>query len=156
VAFFSMALGIPMLLHPWWAVIGTYAIAAFVSGVVLSIVFQLAHCVGEAEFPTPVLSASGGEQMQTDWAVHQVQTTVDFARRNRVLSWFVGGLNFQIEHHLLSKICHIHYPALSKVVEETCREFGIRYAAHRTFFSALASHYRWLVLMGRPVTSPPN
>jgi linoleoyl-CoA desaturase len=149
VVFFSMAFGIPMLLHPWWAVLGVYAIAAFVSGVVLSVVFQLAHCVGEAEFPAPVMSANGTEQMQTEWAVHQVQTTVDFARGNRVLSWFLGGLNFQIEHHLLSRICHVHYAALSKVVEEACREFGIRYASHRTFWSALSSHFRWLVQMGR-------
>ena len=150
IAFFSMALVIPMLLHPWWAVLGTYAIAAFVSGVVLSIVFQLAHCVEGAEFPMPVAAADGTERMETDWAVHQVQTTVDFARRNRVLSWFLGGLNFQIEHHLLSRICHVHYPALAKIVEETCQEFGIRYAAHTSFWSAVASHYRWLVIMGKP------
>ena len=154
VAFFSLAFGIPVLLHPVWAVLTVYSIAAFVSGVVLSVVFQLAHCVGEADFPVPVAVAGavGSERMETDWAVHQVQTTVDFARRNRVLSWLLGGLNYQVEHHLFSRICHVHYPALSKVVEETCREFGIRYAAHRSFFSALASHFRWLVLMGHPTT----
>jgi linoleoyl-CoA desaturase len=63
----------------------------------------------------------------------------------------VGGLNFQIEHHLLSKICHIHYPDLSKIVEELCQEFGIRYATHKTFWSALASHARWITQMGRPM-----
>jgi linoleoyl-CoA desaturase len=152
VVFFSMAFVVPILLHPWWAALGTYAIAAFVSGVVLSIVFQLAHVVKEAQFPAPVpAGTNGGEIMQTDWAVHQVQTTVDFARRNRVLSWLLGGLNFQIEHHLLSRMCHVHYPALSKIVEEICHEFGIRYAAHTTFWSALASHARWVTLMGRPV-----
>ena len=150
VAFFSMAFFIPMLLHPWWAVLAVYALAAFVSGVVLSVVFQLAHCVEEADFPVPVDAPGGGQRMETDWAVHQVQTTVDFARRNPFLCWFLGGLNFQIEHHLFHKICHIHYPALSKVVEETCREFGVRYASHRTFWSAVASHWRWLVAMGRP------
>jgi linoleoyl-CoA desaturase len=155
IAFFSMAFAIPMLMHPWWAVAATYAIAAFTSGVVLSVVFQLAHCVEGAEFPVPVISADGIARMETDWAVHQVQTTVDFARRNRVLCWFLGGLNFQIEHHLFSKICHVHYPALAKVVEDTCREFGIRYASHRSFWSALASHYAWLVQMGRPVASAP-
>ena len=146
-----MAFGIPMLLHPWWAVLGTYALAAFVSGVVLSIVFQLAHVVEDAQFPVPHPTSEGNQIMETDWAVHQVQTTVDFARRNRVLSWLLGGLNFQIEHHLLSRICHVHYPALSKIVEEVCHEFGIRYAAHKTFWSALASHARWVTLMGRPV-----
>jgi linoleoyl-CoA desaturase len=150
VAFFSLAFVIPMLLHPWWAVLSVYALAAFVSGVVLSVVFQLAHCVGEAEFPVPVPAENGSERMQTEWAVHQVQTTVDFARGNRFLCWFLGGLNFQIEHHLFSKICHVHYPALSKVVEEVCREFGVTYNAHKSFFSAAASHFHFLVDMGRP------
>ena len=152
VVFLSLAFVIPMLLHPVWAALVVYAIAAFVSGVVLSVVFQLAHCLGEADFPRPVTTPDGGERMQTEWAVHQVQTTVDFARRSRVLSWLLGGLNFQIEHHLFHKICHVHYPRLSQVVEETCREFGVRYTAHRSFFAALRSHYRWLVEMGRPTS----
>jgi len=149
-SFFSMAFVIPMLLHPVWAVLTVYALASFVSGVLLSVVFQLAHCVEEAEFPVPVPTPTGGEKMETDWALHQVQTTVDFARRSKFLCWFLGGLNFQVEHHLFSKICHVHYPALAKIVEDTCREFGVRYSAHHSFFSAVRSHYRWLVLMGRP------
>jgi linoleoyl-CoA desaturase len=150
VDFFSMAIFIPMLLHPWWAVLGVYAMAAFTSGVVLAVVFQLAHCVEEAEFPTPVIAADGSQRMESDWALHQVKTTVNFARRNPVLCWFLGGLNFQIEHHLFHRICHIHYPELSKVVEEVCREFGVKYAAHKSIFGAIASHWRWLVQMGRP------
>ena len=150
VVFFSLAFGIPMMLHPWWAVLVVYAIAAFVSGVVLSVVFQLAHCVSEAEFPAPVRTSDGGERMQTEWAVHQVQTTVDFARQSRIACWFLGGLNFQVEHHLFSKICHIHYPALSKVVEGACRDFGIRYHEHKTFLAALVSHYKHLAIMARP------
>jgi len=152
VVFFSLAFVIPMLLHPVWASLLVYGIAAFVSGLVLSIVFQLAHCVVEADFPVPVLTPGGGARMETEWAVHQLQTTVDFARRNRVLAWFLGGLNFQVEHHLFHKICHVHYPALSQVVEQACREFGVRYAAHKSFWGALASHVRWLVIMGRPVS----
>jgi linoleoyl-CoA desaturase len=150
VAFFSMAFFIPMMFHPVLAVLGVYALAAFVSGVVLSVVFQLAHCVEEAEFPTPLVIDDGHSKMSTEWAVHQVQTTVDFARGNPVLCWLLGGLNFQIEHHLFNRICHVHYPALSKVVEQTCNDFGIRYAAHKSFFGALASHFRWLVVMGKP------
>ena len=149
VVFFSLAFGIPMLLHPVWAVLTIYAASAFVTGVVLAVVFQLAHCVEEAEFPLPIAMQDGGERMQTEWAVHQVQTTVDFARGNRFLCWLLGGLNFQIEHHLFSRICHIHYPALSKVVEQVCLEFGVRYASHRTFLGAVASHYRFLVFMGQ-------
>jgi linoleoyl-CoA desaturase len=149
VFFFSMAFAIPMLLHPVWQVLAVYAVAAFTSGVVLSVVFQLAHCVEEADFPVAVPTADGGQRIEAEWAVHQVQTTVNFARKNRVLCWFLGGLNYQIEHYLFNRICHVHYPALSKVVEETCRDFGVRYVAHRTFLSAVASHWRWLTRMGR-------
>jgi linoleoyl-CoA desaturase len=152
--FFSMAFVVPMLLHPIWAVLATYALAAFVSGIVLSVVFQLAHCVEGANFPMPVPNAEGLPRMETGWAVHQVQTTFDFSRGNRLISWFVGGLNYQIEHHLFPKICHVNYPVLSKVVEEECREFGLRYAVHRSLFSAIASHYRWLVAMGRHGSGP--
>lgn len=150
IAFFSLAFVIPMLLHPFWVVVGVYAIAAFVSGVVLSVVFQLAHCVQEADFPMPEANPAGGERIPSAWAIHQVQTTVNFARQSRVLCWFLGGLNFQIEHHLFHRICHVHYPELSKVVEEVCREFGIRYASHKTFLAGVISHYRWLARMGLP------
>jgi len=150
VVFFTLAFVIPMLLHPIWAVLGVYAFAAFVSGVVLSVVFQLAHCVEAADFPMPVVTEQGGSRVENSWATHQVLTTANFARSNRVLSWFLGGLNFQVEHHLFHKICHIHYPALSKVVEQVCDEFGVRYNANKSFLSALRSHFRWLVLMGRP------
>jgi linoleoyl-CoA desaturase len=146
VAFLSWVFGIPLLLHPFWAVASVYVLASFVSGIVLSVVFQLAHCVEEAEFPMP--DETG--KMSTDWAVHQVQTTVDFARHNRVLSWFLGGLNFQIEHHLLHRICHVHYPHLSKVVESVCRDFGIRYTENKSVLIAIGSHFRWLRAMGHP------
>jgi linoleoyl-CoA desaturase len=154
IVFFSIAFVIPMLMHPWWAVLGVYATAAFVSGVVLSVVFQLAHCVQEADFPMPTLTPQGNHKLATEWSVHQIQTTVDFCRGNRVIGWFVGGLNYQVEHHLFHKICHIHYPEISKLVEEACHEFGVRYAAHRSLFGAIASHFRWLVQMGRPTPAP--
>jgi linoleoyl-CoA desaturase len=83
------------------------------------------------------------------WAEHQVETTMDFGRSNRLLSWYVGGLNFQIEHHLFPTICHIHYPALAPIVEQACRDHGVRYVAHASFLSALGAHVRWLRDMGR-------
>ncbi len=148
VLFFSMAFVIPMCFHSVLAVLAVYALAAFVSGLVLSIVFQLAHCVEEADFPMPIVTATTST-MATGWAEHQVQTTVNFSRGNPFISWFVGGLNFQIEHHLFPKISHVHYPVVSKMVEEVCAEFRLRYASHRSIFGALASHYRWLSAMGR-------
>jgi linoleoyl-CoA desaturase len=139
---------IPMLIHPWWVVLLFYMIATAVMGIAMSIVFQLAHCVEEAEFPMPNPETS---RLDQSWAIHQAETTVDFARGNWPLSWWLGGLNFQIEHHLFPQVCHVHYPAISKIVEETCNEYGVQYRAHRTFRAGLLSHYRWLREMGRPV-----
>jgi linoleoyl-CoA desaturase len=142
---FSLTFAIPLLLHPAWVVLLFYGVTSAVLGVVLSVVFQLAHCVEGATFPLP--RADTG-RMEAAWAVHQVETTVDFARGNRLLSWLIGGLNFQVEHHLFPQVCHVHYPALSRLVEATCREFGVRYAAHTTFLAAVASHFRWLRRLG--------
>jgi linoleoyl-CoA desaturase len=138
---------IPLLLHSVWAVLAFYVGVAFVQGLALSIVFQLAHCVEDAAFPMPAAETG---RMTDSWAVHQVQTTVNYARGNRLLSWYVGGLNYQIEHHLFPRICHLHYAAISPLVEQTCREFGVRYVAHATFWGGLASHFRWLRRMGLP------
>jgi linoleoyl-CoA desaturase len=145
-AFFLLAFAIPFMLHSVGWVILMYLVASFVQGVTLSIVFQLAHCVEEAAFPLPI---DGTYRMQGPWAEHQIETAVNFACDNRLLSWFVGGLNFQIEHHLFPEICHIHYPALSRIVEDLCTESGLTYAAHATFLGAARSHFRWLRRMGQ-------
>jgi linoleoyl-CoA desaturase len=146
--FILLAFVIPLTLHSVWNVVLVYLAVAYVQGVLLSVVFQLAHCVEEAEFPMPREDTG---RMESAWAVHQVETTVDFARHNRLLCWFTGGLNFQIEHHLFPQICHVHYPRLAILVEATCREFGLRYAEHKTLLAGLLSHFRWLRRMGMEV-----
>jgi linoleoyl-CoA desaturase len=148
--FFTMAFGIPLLFHSIGVVLLYYGVAGLVAGMVLSVVFQVAHCVEEAEFPLPREDTG---RVEHAWAIHQAETTVDFARRSRVVTWLVGGLNFQIEHHLFPRLCHVNYPAISKLVEETCREFGIKYTEHRSFRAGLASHFRWLRRMGMPTTN---
>ena len=145
--FFTVAFGIPLLFHSVGAVLVYYVVAALALGTVLSVVFQAAHCVEEAEFPLPQEETG---RIEHAWAVHQAGTTVDFVRRSRVVAWLLGGLNFQIEHHLFPRISHINYPAISRLVEETCRDFGIKYAEHRSFRAGMASHFRWLRRMGMP------
>lgn len=145
--FFSLAIGLPLLLHSIWTVLIFYVVASLVLGVVLSTVFQLAHAVEHTEFAIPDEETG---RIENAWAIHQVESTMNFARNSRVASWLLGGLNFQIEHHLLPRICHTHYPAISKVVEETCREFGVKYREHKTVWAGVVSHFRWLRQMGRP------
>jgi linoleoyl-CoA desaturase len=143
--FFALAFGIPLQFHSLPVVLGHYAVTGLVMGFVLSVVFQVAHCVEEAEFPAP---PAGSECLEHAWAVHQAETSVNFSRRSRIVSWLLGGLNFQIEHHLFPRVSHVHYPAISRVVEQTCREFGIRYTVHRSFWAGIGSHFRWLRRMG--------
>jgi len=150
VAFFSWAIVIPMLFHPWWAVLIFYGTIAFLVSVILATVFQIAHCLEEADFPHV---PAGSDQIADGWAEHQVKATVDFAKDNRLLTWYLGGLNFQVEHHLFPRICHVHYPQISLIVEEICARRGIRYLAHKRFVGAISSHWRWLRRLGLPLSA---
>ncbi len=117
-----------------------------VTGFVLSIVFQLAHTVEHTHFPLPN-DATG--KMEDEWAIHQVKTTANFATRNKVVSWLVGGLNFQIEHHLFPKISHVHYPAISKIIKKACQDYGIPYIEYPKVRLAVASHVSYLKQLGK-------
>jgi linoleoyl-CoA desaturase len=81
--------------------------------------------------------------------IHQIQTTANFATRSRLVTWFCGGLNFQIEHHLFPKMSHIHYPEVSKIVKATCQEYGIKYIEFPRVTAAMRSHWKLLYDLGR-------
>ncbi|MDB5196266.1 MAG: fatty acid desaturase, partial [Flaviaesturariibacter sp.] len=117
-----------------------------VGGLVISIVFQLAHTVEHTHFPMPD-EVTG--KLEDEWAVHQLKTTANFAPKNKVINWFVGGLNFQVEHHLFPKISHIHYPAINKIIKEACEEFSVTYIEYPKMRHAIASHVSFLKQMGR-------
>jgi linoleoyl-CoA desaturase len=145
VVFFTLAFGLPLAFHSVAVVALFYVLVAAVTGLLLALVFQMAHVVEEAAFPSPDRESG---RVENAWAIHQLETTVDFARGSRVLTSLIGGLNYQIEHHLFARICHVHYPAIAGIVEETCREYGVRYASHTSFRTGILSHYRWLRRMG--------
>jgi linoleoyl-CoA desaturase len=147
VFFLTWSLVVPALFHPLWQVLIFHLIAVWTLGFTLSSVFQLAHCVEEAEFPPP---AAAGKPMENDPTSHQIETTVGFAHKNVFLTWFLGGLNFQVEHHLFPRVCHMHYPAISRIVEDVALEHGIRYRKHFSLRSAIGSHFRLLRKLGAP------
>ena len=123
-----------------------FLIASMVTGFIISVVFQLAHAVEHTQFPLPVADTN---KIENEWAIHQVETTANFATKNKLISWLVGGLNFQIEHHLFPKVSHIHYPAISKIIKQTCIDFGIHYIEYPKMRHAIASHASYLRRMGR-------
>jgi linoleoyl-CoA desaturase len=138
---------IPAYFVGWrtWAI--GFASMQVIMGLVLALVFQLAHVVEHAEFVH--IEPNDTMKLEEEWAIHQVKTTANFAPRNKVISWFVGGLNFQVEHHLFPRISHVHYPAISEIVKKTCREFGIAYHEFPTMTRAIGSHFRMMRQLGR-------
>ena len=143
--FIGWALVVPMLVYPWWGVLGAYVVFAMIMGLITATTFQLAHCVEEADFAS-VEELSGTKRI---WAVHEVETTVDFCPRNPVLTWVLGGLNFQIEHHLFPRVPHTHYVRIAEIVKRNSEKYGVRYTTQPTLWFALRSHYRHLRTMGR-------
>ncbi len=127
---------------PW--LVGFLTLAMF-AGFVLSVVFQLAHTVEHTSFPATIENTN---DIENEWAIHQLETTANFATRNKLVSWLVGGLNFQIEHHLFPKISHVHYPAISKIIKSTCEEFNVKYIEFKHMRDAIWSHATHLKRMG--------
>lgn len=136
---------IPVYLVGWgpWAL--GFTAMHLVMGLTLALVFQLAHVVEHTEF-----EATHGEvtKIENAWAEHQVRTTANFAPDNLFVNWFVGGLNYQVEHHLFPRISHVHYPALSKIVQETCQEHGLPYYTYPTMTASMISHFRMMKALG--------
>lgn len=145
--YYTIFLVIPIIMIDlsWWQVVlGFLALHAF-EGFTLAVIFMLAHIVEKAHFPLPDIDG----KIKNAWAIHQLYTTVDFARNSAFVSFFTGGLNFQIEHHLFPQICHIHYRPISEIVQKTAHEYNVPYFENITFFGAIRSHIRFLKKFGR-------
>lgn len=141
---FGLFVILPIIYVGWLPTLFGLLIAGAVCGMSLATVFQLAHVVEETEFKTIDQS-----RVEEEWMVHQIQSTANFATKNKVLTWLLGGLNFQVEHHLFPKICHVHYPAINRIVQQTCREHNIKYNEFKTFWGAFRSHVQVIHAMSR-------
>ena len=141
-AYYGYALVLPLLLihAAWWKILLGFLAVHLIAGVILGVVFQLAHVVEGTEYPLPDDTGN----MEHTWAVHEMLTTANFARKSKVVCWYVGGLNFQIEHHLFPKVCSIHYPEISDIVKSVADRHGIPYFENQTFMQAVRSHWKML------------
>jgi len=145
--YFGYMLVLPMFFHPVLHVLLFFLLVHAVLGFTMAVVFQLAHIVGDTTFPVP---DAGSSEIDNEWAIHQVETTADFAPRSRLATWYLGGLNFQIEHHLFPRVCHVHYPAISRIVEATCQEFDVVYTSYPSIGKAVSAHRTFLKRLGGP------
>jgi linoleoyl-CoA desaturase len=146
--YYGLFIIIPLMVMEasWQQFLAGFLAMNFAEGVVLGLVFQLAHVVED----TNIVEATAENNIEEAWAAHQMKTTANFATKSKLAFFLCGGLNFQVEHHLFPKICHIHYRNLSPIVAETAKEFGLPYHNNETFFTALQSHYQLLKKMGQP------
>ena len=142
---------VPVYFVGWQAWAIGFTSMHVVMGLTLAIVFQLAHVVEHTEFE---LAETDSTTIDNEWAIHQVKTTANFAPRHRLISWFVGGLNYQVEHHLFPRISHIHYPALSNIVKDACNRYNVPYNEYGTMSAAVVSHFRMMKTLGKaPIVS---
>jgi linoleoyl-CoA desaturase len=147
VVYFTYIIVIPIVFTAlaWWQVLLGVFIMQYIAGFLLAIIFQPAHVIDGTEYPEP----DENDNLENNWAIHQMLTTTNFGNKSRWFSWYVGGLNFQIEHHLFPHICHVHYRKIAGIVKETAAEFGVPYKSAATFIGALAGHARLLRELGR-------
>jgi linoleoyl-CoA desaturase len=138
---------VPLVLLPvvFWQVFVGFFIMHYIAGFILAIIFQPAHVIEGTEYPVPDEDGN----LENNWAIHQLHTTTNFGHRHKLFSWYVGGLNYQVEHHLFPNICHVHYREIAKIVEATTKEFGLPYKSQDTFLKAMAAHARLLKELGK-------
>lgn len=139
-----IALPIAVVPIPWYQTVLGFLLMHFICGLTLALIFQPAHVIEETNFYVP----DEGGSVENNWAIHQMRTTANFANKSRLFSWLIGGLNYQVEHHLFPNICHVHYRDIAPIVKETAAEFDVPYYEHKTFYGALKSHFSLLNALG--------
>lgn len=145
--YYAYMVAIPLLFSSfsWGQLLLAFFISHYTAGFILALIFQPAHLMEVNEFPLP----DENDMVEENWFAHQLKTTCDFARGNRVLTWYCGGLNHQVEHHLFPNICHVHYNKLSEIVKKTAKEYDLPYNEVGSFWSAIYYHGRMLYKLGR-------
>ncbi len=141
IIYFSIWIVLPILIGiTWWKVVVGFIVMHYTAGLILSVIFQLAHVVEETHQPVP----NNNGEMENTWAIHQLFTTANFAPKNKILNWYSGGLNHQIEHHIFPNISHIHYKKIATIVKNTAAEFNLPYYEFKSTRKAIISHFNHL------------
>ena len=144
--YYSYAIVLPMIMLPfsWWLILLAFLCMHFVTGILVSVVFQIAHIMPANDFPLPDENGS----MNNNWYAHQFETTSNFSPNSNILFWLIGGLNYQVEHHVLPDVCHVHYKSLKQIVADTAREYGMPYHVKSSVASAIWDHTKMLRMLG--------
>ena len=130
----------PFLILPLLWSGAAFILFHFVFSWVLAVVFQTAHLTPAMEFD--------GVRAGDDWALHQIRTTADFATSSRLTTWFTGGLNHQVEHHLFPNVAHTHYSGLRPIVLAVAKRHGLKCHDLGSVFCAIKQHFVLLKSLG--------
>lgn len=150
--YYGYILVLPLILIPVpaWLILLSFVSMHFTMGLILSLIFQTAHVMPACEYPV----ADEHGVIENNWAIHEMMTTTNYSPSSRIFTWFIGGLNFQVEHHLFPSICHVHYKRISKIVAATAKEFDVPYNSQKNFLIAVWNHAKMLYKLGRLETAP--
>lgn len=152
VLYYTVMLVIPLIVIPiaWYWTVLFFLIMHFTAGFSLTVIFQTAHVMPDSVYPLPDEEGN----VENNWAIHQLLTTSDYAPNSRIFSWLIGGLNYQVEHHLFPNISHVHYKKISVIVKQTADKYQVPYHVQPTFFKAVYNHYKMLKMLGNKI--PPS
>lgn len=146
IIYYAVWIVLPLIIgFTWWQVLIGFFIMHYTAGIILSVTFQLAHVMPNTEMPLPDTDGN----MEHTWAIHQLFTTSNFAPKNKLVEFFTGGLNHQVEHHIFPHISHVHYKKISEIVRKTAQEFDLPYNEYKTFFAAFTEHFKQLDYLGK-------
>lgn len=146
-SYYCYTLVLPMLMLPfaWWIVLLVFLSMHFVTGLLVSIIFQIAHIMPANTFS---LSDDLG-QMNDNWYAHQFATTPNLSPKSHILFWLIGGLNYQVEHHVWPDVCNVHYKNLTSIISETAQEYGMPYHVKKCLSHAILDHTKMVRLLGQ-------
>ncbi len=152
ILYYAIFLILPLIVLPiaWYWTLLFFFVMHFVSGFILTIIFQTAHVMPSSSYPMP--DEKG--KIENSWAIHQLMTTTDYAPKSRIFSWMIGGLNYQVEHHLFPNISHVHYKKVAPFVKKAAEKYGLPYHVQATFLHAVYEHYKMLKSLGRQYEAP--
>ena len=147
IVYYAIWIVLPILVLDiaWWKIFIGFFVMHYTAGMILSVVFQLAHVVPKTNMPLPDKNGN----MKHTWAMHQFYTTANFAPTNKFICWYTGGLNHQVEHHVFPHISHIHYGKIAKIVKKTALEFNLPYNEYKTTRKAILEHFKQLKTLGK-------
>lgn len=128
---------------PYWQILLGILVLFMCMGTLLTTIFLFVHLIENTPFPEEDKEG----KIKDHWMLHQLKVTTDYSPFNPILTFFSGGLNQHVAHHMFPNYCHVHYGAITKIIQQTAKEHGYEYR-YQSHWKAFKSHIRFLKKMG--------